>query len=784
MGGWLGSDAVTTPDDTPFGIAIVGMDGSVERANRPLCELLGREQQDLVGNRLAELLHIADGDGDAPRECSWERPDGTTGWGLTTSRRRADHFVCHVLDVTAQRRAAEELRAANDGYRWLLEQGRDGVWVCDHEDLTVSASEGLADLLGRTPAEMVGQPPQAFTDAEGAALLEEALTRRRAGVRETYELKWLHSDGHEVWGLVSSSPLADERGRYAGSFALITDITDRRRTEDRLERYAQRQAEIARIGRLALEGMALPALFEEATRCVAAVLGAEEAVLVPAPFEAAADAVTAPVAGRAEHGVLAVRRAGWEPGPDERTFLAAVANTLAAAIERAEAEAEMRRRALHDPLTGLPNRTLVLDRIEHALAGRARRPGTAAVVLLDIDQFKVVNDSLGHDAGDQLLLAVAPRLIAAVRPGDTVGRLGGDEFVVVCESVPDAAGAAAIAARIVEAFDEPFVLAGEQQHLSASVGLALADAATETPGDLLRNADAAMYRAKDRGRGRFETFDEALREQTLERLRIERDLRNAAGRGELTLDFQPIVALGGGAIEGIEALVRWRHPERGLVPPDRFIGVAEDAGLIGAIGAWVLREACRHAAGWQAARPLTLHVNLSPRQVTDPALPGLVAETLERSGLPARSLVLEITESSLMEGGPVPAAVLRELEQLGVRLVLDDFGTGWSSLSRLRHFPITGLKVDRSFVAELAGGSRTSGLIVAGIVQMSHALGLESVAEGVETDAQADRLRELGCRSAQGFLFARPMGADAVGRLLAGYSSATCDAPSIGSSLL
>ena len=779
-------------DEPASGFARLGLDGRVEHVDDALAAFLGRPRDEVVGRSFAELIHAGDLEsatarGEAaingrplagPSERRFLRPDGSVAWGLVTTQLvrgpggEPQHVTCHIVDVTAQRRAAERLRATNDEYRRLLEQGRDGVWVLDAGNLTASVTDGMAEMLGRSAEEMVGHPPQDFTDDEGRALADAALQRRRHGVRETYEMRWLHRDGHVVWGLVSASPVIGEGGAYAGAFALITDITERRRTEERLARHARQQEAIARVGRLALARLPMPELLAEAEACVTDVLGASESVVLLAEqLDAAGQGdIAVPVAGRREHGVIAVRwREGGDCGPGERTFLQSVANTLAAAIERDEDEQEMRRRALHDPLTGLPNRTLVVDRLAQALDRDARRHGTTAVILLDVDHFKVVNDSLGHDAGDQLLLAIAPRLVAAVRPGDTVGRLGGDEFVVLCEDVPDRDTAARVAGRLVDAFAEPFMLEGEVHHLSASVGIARTGEGGATPGELLRNADAAMYRAKERGRDRFELFDEELRERTVDRLRLERELREAVPAGQLALDWQPIVALDDGSVVGLEALVRWHHPQRGIVPPGRFVPIAEDAGLITEIGNWVLRTACREGAAWRSGgRALSLHVNLSPRQVADPRLPQVVEEALAGAGLDPAMLVLEITETSLMEAGPAPLEVLTQLTELGVRLVLDDFGTGWSSLSRLRHFPIDGLKVDRSFVAELDGDDRAGGLIVAGVVEMARALALTSVAEGIETPAQADLLRRLGCRYGQGFLFARPMPASAVEALLAG----------------
>jgi diguanylate cyclase (GGDEF)-like protein len=488
--------------------------------------------------------------------------------------------------------------------------------------------------------------------------------------------------------------------------------------------------------------------------------------------QGALSGISVPIPGRERpFGVLGaharIRRAFSD---DDVNFLQSVANVLAAAIERRRSEAETRHQALHDPLTGLPNRALFRDRLQHALALSRRRDTTLAVLFLDVDNFKVVNDSLGHEAGDELLTALAPRLGEAVRAGDTVARFGGDEFVLLCEDVVDEQEALEIAGRVKQCFARPVQIAGGEHVVTASIGVALPSADHDGPEGLLRDADAAMYQAKERGRARYEVFDADMRASAVQRLEIEAELRRALDRDELRLVYQPVIELPRKHISAVEALLRWHHHERGVVPPLEFIPVAEESGLIVELGDWAIREAMRRAVEWReftlpGDSPVVVSVNLSARQVGERDFVRSVAQALEETGADPRQIALEITETVLMEDTVAATETLHALERLGVKLVLDDFGTGYSSLGYVKSFPLSFLKIDRSFVAELDGDGRGAA-IVSAIAEMARALGVRVVAEGVETDSQLERVQELGCDLVQGYLFSKPVPPDQLAQLL------------------
>jgi diguanylate cyclase (GGDEF)-like protein/PAS domain S-box-containing protein len=419
------------------------------------------------------------------------------------------------------------------------------------------------------------------------------------------------------------------------------------------------------------------------------------------------------------------------------------------------------RRATHDPLTGLFNRTLLLERLEAALlAGEALNGGRPAVILLDLDQFKLVNDSLGHQVGDDLLVGLAPRLASAVLPGDTLARLGGDEFVVLCQGVTGRAQALARAERLAAAFRQPLALVGRRYVVSASIGVAVATGYDDTAPGLLRDADAAMYRAKANGRNRIEIFDESMREEARMRLELERALRSAVQRQELSLVYQPIVDLESGRPISLEALVRWNHPERGVIEPGSFIHLAEETGAIVELGSWVLDQALSDLVELQAQLrvdpPLRINVNVSARQLLSGDFAGFVRDRLARCPITPRSLGVEITESVLIPD-TVPISVLHELRALDCVVLLDDFGTGYSSLAYLDQFPIDVLKIDRSFTSRLFDG-RGHAAVIEAILTMARALSVRVVAEGVETTAQLARLRELGCAEVQGNIITPPLG--------------------------
>jgi diguanylate cyclase (GGDEF)-like protein/PAS domain S-box-containing protein len=428
--------------------------------------------------------------------------------------------------------------------------------------------------------------------------------------------------------------------------------------------------------------------------------------------------------------------------------------------------------AFHDLLTGLPNRALFMNRLEHTLTRAKRRGSMVAVLFTDLDNFKVINDSLGHKAGDQLLIAVAERLKTCLRPEDTAARLGGDEFTILVEDVAGVGEAVQIAERIADILRPPFALEEQEVFATVSTGIALNSTAQEQPADLLRYADLAMYRAKRRGKARYEVFEPSMDAKVVERLILETGLRRALVRQQFRVYYQPIVALENGKVTGVEALVRWEHPQRGLLLPEEFLSVAEETGLIVRIGQWVLREAVKQARIWQerypSTPPLTVSVNLSPRQFFHP---NLIAEVLEESEVEPDSLQLEITEGAMATNGTSSSdRTLRNLKRMGVQLAIDDFGLGYSSLSYLKRFPVDYLKIDRSFIVGLRrepNGASKDTEIVKAMIELTHALRLKVIAEGVETSEQLRRLRNLKCDFAQGNYFSEPRPSEELAVILA-----------------
>ncbi len=444
------------------------------------------------------------------------------------------------------------------------------------------------------------------------------------------------------------------------------------------------------------------------------------------------------------------------------SFIGSIASVVGSAVDRIRVEQELTHQALHDPLTGLPNRVLFADRLGLALVRMRRNPSVLAVLFVDVDQFKVINDSLGHEQGDRLLVMIAKRLQDAVRLGDTVARFGGDEFVILAEQLLDSSEAVAIAERIQAAAAEPIVLEGRDHLVSVSTGIAICSTPDVQVVDLLRDADAAMYQAKAQGRNSSAVFADAMRARAVHRFETELELRAGILGGQLRVHYQPIVHLASGSITGVEALVRWDHPTRGLVAPAEFIAIAEETGLIVALGEWVLGESCRQTQRWRQQPQLahlTVSVNLSGRQIAQSDLTTTVANVLATSGLDPSHLILEITESVLMDDAETSITILNGLKRLGVRLGIDDFGTAYSSLRYLRKFPVDILKIDRSFVDGLGTEDDASAIVLA-TVNLAHSLGLLTIGEGVATNVQLRELTRLGCDEAQGYLFSTPRPAD------------------------
>ncbi len=656
-------------------------------------------------------------------------------------------------------------------YRLLADNATDVVTLHDAIGRYKYVSPSITGLTGYAPDELVGTPSGDLVHPDDLPGVREQMATISGDGIATFEYRLRRADGEYEWVETTARRVGDEIQCSSRG------VTERRAASAQLARRLAQQSAVARLGESALQRPDLNALFERAVAAVAETLGVGVVTITEhvdagtahvraelgSPFDALFT-VDVPIgSGIAPLGMLTVGSRD-ERAFDERDhdFLQAVAHVLAGAIERLRSERQMRHDALHDSLTGLPNRSLLLDRLHHALARSTREQRRVALLFVDLDNLKVINDSLGHHAGDELLKAIGPRLNGQLRASDTVARFGGDEFAIVCEDIDDVDQAVDIARRVVASFEDPFVVAGEERFGSVSVGVVVTNpVAPRTADELLSDADAAMYRAKERGRGRFELFDAGLRDRITARLQLEADLRRALeGEGRLWVVYQPYYRLPSREIAGVEALVRWEHPQRGNVPPAEFIPVAEESGLVVPLGARVLRAACEQVAQWQrdtGHHALRLTVNVSARQMATPDFVDTVQEVLDATGLHPDSLGLEITERLLLEETPATTLTIELLQALGVRLLLDDFGTGYSSLRYLQRYPLDGLKVDRAFVMGLGEDGDGDGAIVEAIVGMARALGMGVIPEGVETEGQLDRLRALGCDHAQGFLLSRPL---------------------------
>lgn len=486
---------------------------------------------------------------------------------------------------------------------------------------------------------------------------------------------------------------------------------------------------------------------------------------VDVPGAGSCATMAAPLDDLGSTSMLVLARSGGGFTPEERILLRAMARTLGLTLRTMKRTREEMRAALHDTLTGFANRALFLDRLLHALSAADRHGTNVAVLYIDLDRFKIVNDSLGHAAGDEVLMAVARRIRGAIRDLDTPARLGGDEFAILVEDVQSLPAATSAAERILQALRSPFTVWGKEFLIAASIGIAISDGSTQKPEDLIRDADLAMYRAKIAALGGYAVFERSMRAQLVERLDLEENLRSAGQRQEFRVHYQPIVRADG-ALKGLEALVRWEHPVLGLLAPAQFLSVAEEAGLIAEIGWTVLDQACRDMARWVGRTPLDLNVNFSASQIAQPDCTERVMAALERSGLAPERLVIELTETVLMQDSEAVVARLTQLHAYGIRFAVDDFGLGYSSLRYLLRFPIDMIKIPKPFIDRLATGDRDA-VIASAIVTFAQSLGIPTVAEGIERQAELEVLNALGCPAFQGYLFARPMTASAVTALVA-----------------
>ena len=775
------------------GIVLVSADGTIMYAGPSTESILGWTPDEMVGMRQSELIHPDDLESalalmsgllEAPGETVQtvfrsKHKDGSWRWIESVGTNLLDEpsvgaIVGNYRDITEKRAAEDALRGSEERFRALVENGADGIFLIDADGAITYAGPSTERIKGFTPEETVGMQSSELVHPDDidsvAALRSELLEAPGESMQLVYRSK--HKDGSWRWIEAVATNLLEEPG--VGAIVVnYRDITERKLADEALRRSEENHRALAVavpdvMMRVRKNGTISDFKADEGHALSLAGTGSDEMVLAEVLPELAPQLMRFVDIAISTHETQVFEYQQTilgKPLEFEARIVASSDDEAVAIIrditERKNSERTIRQLAYHDALTGLPNRALFEDRLKMAVA-QARRAGEElAVMFLDLDRFKLVNDTLGHGAGDKLLSMVAEELTSLVRDGDTVARVGGDEFTLLLPKITGSAAAVEVAERILAKVKQPKRIAGQEFRVTTSLGITVFPSDGDDPETLLRNADTAMYRAKERGRDNHQLFTPAMNVSVVERLVLESDLRRALEREEFVVYYQAVASISSGQIVGAEALVRWNHPDRGLVMPDEFIPFAEETGLIVPLGEWVLKEAVVEAKRWiDAGLPeLRVAVNLSARQLQDESLVEMVASTLKNSGLPPDRLQLEITEGAMMDNVESAIRVVKELRHLGLSFAVDDFGTGYSSLSYLKRFPIDTVKIDRSFVRDLTIDPNDAAIVTT-VLAMARSLGLDVVAEGVETRKQLEFLREHDCDEFQGYLLSRPIPAD------------------------
>jgi diguanylate cyclase (GGDEF)-like protein/PAS domain S-box-containing protein len=786
------------------GIAVLDVHGMLTFASPPLCAILGKQEHEIVGHPGLSFVDAVDGAemrsmvlGSEPGERIGPidlRLRVSGGEWRPFEGYRTDliddpdvqGIVWNLRDVSESREAALALSRSEERLQALAAGSSDVTVVNATSGFAIYAGPSLERVLGYRSDEFVGTPYDAFVHPDDLAVTIATAADAILAGRRTWSSKYRirHGDGGWRWVHTRFSDFHDNPA-IGGIVANIRDVTDETLAEQALKESESRYRSMVETAAECISIHLLDGRIVFANPRMATLLGTTVEELEGSSIfdlvteSERATAVTKfhrhheDIADQSEFTLVKADGTSCDvlisssPVRDGEGNVTGALSMMTDITERKLAEAENARLALEDSLTGVASRALVVDRVGQLVARQGRLHGIAAVLFMDLDDFKQVNDSRGHSVGDQVLREVANRVQQSVRPQDTVGRYGGDEFVVILDRLDTVADAVVVAERIIEALGEPIVIGGSSVTARASLGISFTPA--DSADSLMRDADLAMYRAKERGGGCFELFDASLGARVQERREFEGDLRTAVDNHEFQLHYQPVVGLDG-RLHGFEALARWHHPRRGMVPPAEFIPVAESTGAIVELGRWILEQASHDLDRWQQEpgwSNLTMAVNLSGRQLVGPGIVDAVASVLASHRFSPNALCLEITESVLMDDTFAVTAALTSIHDLGVQLAVDDFGTGYSSLLYLRRFPVDALKLDRSFVSGINDNPLDS-TIVRSVIDLAHSLGLTSVAEGVETGEQLVALQAMGCDLAQGFFWSPGIPADQVDSMLSG----------------